>query len=174
MRELSELRVSDEVAMASAICYNLTKMSMPDSMDEKLVRLLGQDARQNSETLAKQLKLSAATVRRRLRRLIRSKLLRIVGVIDPAKFGSPLTAVITLDVAHDKLEAAMEVLAERPDIRWVSTTTGRFDVIALAQFRSTDALSDFVTKELSQLEGVRDSETFICLDVKKGRYVPLT
>ena len=147
---------------------------MVDKIDEQLVRLLARDGRQNSETLAKQLNLSSATVRRRLRKLLSSDLLRFVGVVDPTKFGLPLAAVITLDVAHDKLESAMEALANRPEIRWVSTTTGRFDIIALARFRSTDGLSHFLTKELAHLEGVRDSETFVCLDVKKGRYVPLT
>ncbi len=149
-------------------------MNMPDSIDEQLVRLLGQDARQNSETLAKQLKLSSATVRRRLRKLFRSDLLHIVGVIDPTKFGFPVAVVITLDVAHNKLESAMEALAKRPEVLWLSITTGRFDIIALAGFRSTNGLSEFVTKELAQLEGVRNSETFVCLDVKKGHYVPFT
>lgn len=149
-------------------------MSTSDSVDEQLVRLLGQNARQNSETLAKQLNLSAATVRRRLRKLIRSKLLHIVGVIDPSKFGFPLAVVIALDIAHDKVELAIKALAKRPEIEWISTTTGRFDIIAYARFPSTDGLSDFVTKELARMEGVKDSETFICLDVKKGRYVPLT
>ncbi len=147
---------------------------MPDSIDEQLVRLLGQDARQNSETLAKQLKLSSATVRRRLRKLIRDDLLHIVGVIDPTKFGFPVVVVITLNVSLNKLESAMEALAKQPEILWLSTTTGRFDVIALAGFRSTNRLAEFVTKELAQLEGVKDSETFVCLDVKKGHYVPFT
>ena len=149
-------------------------MNIIDSIDEQIARLLGQDARQNSETLAKQLNLSSATVRRRLRKLIHSGLLRIVGVVDPGKFGFPVAVVITLDVAHEKLESAMETLAKRPEIRWVSTTTGRFDIIVLARFRSNDRLAEFMTKELAQLEGVKDSETFICLDVKKGSYIPFT
>jgi Lrp/AsnC family transcriptional regulator, regulator for asnA, asnC and gidA len=160
--------------LPSKICYDLTKMSILDSIDEKLVRLLGRDARQNSETLAKQLNVSAATVRRTLRKLIRSGLLHIVGVVDPTHFGVKVDAVITIDVAHDKLESAMETLAKHPDIRWLSTTTGRFDIIALAQFRSNEGLSDFITKTLAQVQGVKDSETFICLNVRKGRYVPLT
>ncbi len=148
-------------------------MNTPDSTDERLVRLLGQDARQNSETLAKQLKLSSATVRRRLRKLTRDDLLHIVGVIDPTKFGFPVAVVITLDVAHNKLESAMEALAKRSEILWLSITTGRFDIIALAGFRSTNRLSEFMTKELAQLEGLKNSETFICLDIKKGRQIPL-
>ena len=147
---------------------------MPDSLDEQLVRLLGQDARQNSETLAKQLKKSSATIRRRLRRLLRNKLLRIVGVVNPADFGFPVAAVITLDVSHDKLASAMEGLASQPEIIWVSTTTGRFDIIAFGRFASTDSLSKFLTDQLSKMEGVRNSETFLCLDVKKGRFVVLS
>ena len=149
-------------------------MSILDSLDEQIVRLLGQDARQNSETLAKQLKLSAATVRRRLRKLIRSDLLRIVGVVEPARFGFPLLAVITLNLVHDKVELAMEELSKRPEVRFVSTITGQYDMIVIARFRSTDCLSEFVTKELAKLEGIRDSETFICLEVKKGPRTPLT
>ena len=158
------------VAISVIICYSLTRMDLPDSLDKQIVRLLGQDARQNSETLAKQLKLSSATVRRRLRKLLRSDALHIIGLVDPNRFGFPLAVMIALDVAHDKLESALEALAKRPEIRWVSTSTGRFDIIALARFPSTESLSEFVIKELTHMEGVRDSETFICLNVKKGRY----
>ncbi len=148
-------------------------MSIVDSVDEQIVRLLGRDARQNSETLAKQLNLSAATVRRRLRKLIRSDLLRIVGVIEPDKFGFPLMVVITLDVVHGKVELAMEELSKLPEVRFVSTITGRYDIIIIARFRSNKSLSDFVVKELAKMEGIRDSETLVCLEVKKGLRIPL-
>jgi Lrp/AsnC family transcriptional regulator for asnA, asnC and gidA len=148
-------------------------MSTPDSFDKQLISLMGQDARQSSEALAKKLNVSSATVRRRLRTLTRNDLLHIVGVADPANFGLPLAAVIALDVDHDRLDSAMDKLVNRPEIKWVSTTTGRFDIVAIARFPSTDSLSDFLTDELGKIEGVRDSETLVCLDVKKGRYTPL-
>ena len=67
----------------------------------------------------------------------------------------------------------MEMLANRREVRWVSSSTGRFDIIVLARFHSTDELSGFIQKDLAQVEGLRNSETFVCLHVKKGRYVPL-
>ena len=88
-------------------------MSIPDSMDEQLVRLLGQGARQNSEILAKQLNVSSATVRRKLRKLIQSGSLHIIGVVDPNGFGLPLAVVIALDVAHGKLKAGILTLFTR-------------------------------------------------------------
>ena len=112
-----------------------------------------QDARQNNEILAKKLNLSAATVRRKLRKLINSGLLKVIGVVDPTKFGFPLTVVIGLDVSHNKLESSMEALAQRPEITSVATTTGRFDIIAYGYFRSTAYLSEFMSKVLAELEG---------------------
>ena len=149
-------------------------MYKTDFVDEQLARLLGQNAGQNSETLAKQLNLSAATVRRRLKTLKRKDLLQVVGVVDPTKFGFPLAVMIALDVSHEKLGSAIQSLAKHPYINWVSTTTGRYDIIALARFRSTDDLSEFMLNELAGMEGLRDSETFVCLDIQKGRYRPLT
>ena len=149
-------------------------MYMPDSMDKQIVQLLGKDARQNSKTLAKKLNLSSATVRRRLRKLLKNELIHIIGVVDPAKFDLPLAALLALNVAADKLESAVETLDKHPQIRWVSITTGRFDIIALGRFASTDRLSEFMIKELPQMDGLKNIETFICLDVKRGRYIPLT
>ena len=146
---------------------------MLDSIDKQLIILMGQDARQSSETLAKKLNLSAATVRRRINRLIKNDLLRIVGIADPAEFGFSLGVVINLDVEQNKLESIMEWLINRTEIKWAATTTGQFDIIALGGFMSTQHLSDFLTKELPGLEGIKDTETLISLDVRKGRYTSL-
>ena len=144
---------------------------MTDSLDVKLIQLLEKDARQSSETLAKQLKVSSATIRRRIKKLIQSGVLRIVALVDPQKVGFPLMAIIAFDIAHEKLDSVIQMLADRPEVKYASTTTGRFDILTLAQFRSTEELSDFVQKELSNIEGLRDTETFVCLRVKKGRYI---
>ena len=146
-------------------------MVIIDGLDERLIHLLENDARQSSEVLAAQLNTSPATIRRRVRKLIQSKVLRIVAVVDSSKVGLPLTAVIALDVAHEKLDSVTQMLVSRPEVKWISTTTGRFDILVMARFPSTDELSVFVQKELAKIEGVRDSETFICLHIGKGRYI---
>ena len=146
-----------------------------DSLDRKLVGLLQEDAGRSSEVMAKQLKVSAATVRRRVRKLIKSRVIRISAIVDPGKVGLPLAVVIAIDVAHDKLDSAIRALTSRPEVIWVSATTGRYDIVALARFSSTDELSRFVQSEMAKVEGVRDSETFICLrmEMKRTHYSPL-
>ena len=144
-----------------------------DPIDKRLIQLLQQDGRQSSNVLAKHLGVSPATVRRRIKNLIQSGLLRIVALVDPDKAGVPFVSVIGLDVVHDKLDSAIKFLAARPEVSFVSATTGRFDIIAYAHFTSADDLSKFLREELPKVEGVKNSETFLCLHVEKGRYLQI-
>ena len=144
-----------------------------DSIDEQLVRLLGRDATQSNEELAKQLNISSATVRRRIKKLIQNGILRIVGIVNPGDFGLPQASVIAIAVTPDKLESTIEELNKRPEIRWVTTSTGRYDIIAGARFSSMDSLSDFKLKALSKMDGIKKIEMFIALKHTKGGHVTL-
>ena len=139
-----------------------------DLLDEHLIKLLAQDAQVSSEVLAKKLKVTPATVRRRLSELIKKKVVRILAAVDPNKVGLPLAAVIAYNVEHDKLDLAVNLLAHRPEVTWISTTTGRFDIISLVRVASTDELYEFINKVMSQIDGLKNSETFVCMHVEKG------
>jgi DNA-binding Lrp family transcriptional regulator len=144
-----------------------------DTTDEKIIRLLSKDTRQSSRKLAKQLKVSASTVRSRLRRLVKNDYLHFIIAIDPFKAGLPVIAQILLDVRQDKIQQTLEALVNFPEINYVSSTTGRFDVIIFGCFASHHDLAIFLQNQLGRMEGVRDSETLICLDIKKGQFVPI-
>ncbi|MFC1821753.1 Lrp/AsnC family transcriptional regulator [Thermodesulfobacteriota bacterium] len=140
-------------------------MEFPTDIDKKIVRMLLQNARQSSEEIAKQLDVTSATIRRRINRLIEDQALRIVALIDPEKFGFPLVAIIAFKVDRDKLDQTIQNLTQCPEIPWVTSTTGRYDVLTMAWFRSNSELSDFLKRVAEENEGIRDSETFICLDM---------
>jgi Lrp/AsnC family transcriptional regulator for asnA, asnC and gidA len=150
-------------------------MVKADLTDEKIVRILGQNGRKTGEQIAKELNISAATVRRRIKKLVENDMLRFVAVVNPADFGFPLPAVIALDVIPEKLDSILEELSNHPDVKWMATTIGRYDIIAGVRFRSLDYLTEFVRNTLNHIEGIRDSETFICLKgPKDGPLLPLT
>ena len=142
--------------------------SKVDSLDNKIISILAKDARQSSNLIAKQLDVSASTIRRRIQNLIDNKTIRIMGIADPVKVGYPVTAYIAFNMAMDKVDAALKTLAGWPEIRTVSTIAGRFDILAMARFHSNDDLSDFLTRQLPKIKGLKDSETFICLHMEKG------
>ncbi len=141
-----------------------------DLLDEELIKLLAQNGRESSEVLAKKCKVTPSTVRRRLNELIRKGMIRIIAVVDAKKVGYPLAAVIAYDVEHDKLDSAMKLLSHMHEVTWISTTAGRFDIISITRFDSTDGLNTFINKVMPKIEGLRDSEAFVCLHEGKGSY----
>lgn len=138
-----------------------------DSLDRKLINLLARDARQSNEQLAKQLAVNASTVSRKIKRLIQDGVIELIALPNPEKIGLPLRAIIAFDVTHDKATDFLKALASCPEIISLYSTAGRYDVIAIAWFADTEELYDFIQRKVSKLEGLRDTETFICLHVEK-------
>jgi Lrp/AsnC family transcriptional regulator for asnA, asnC and gidA len=143
---------------------------MKNTLDEQLIRILQNNGRQSSNVIAKQLGVSSATIRRRIKKLVDSGLLYITARVDPDKAGFPFRVVIALDVVHQKVESTLQYLASLPEVTWAATTTGRFDIILRANFPSSDDYSEFVRDVMAKLDGLRDSETFVCLHIEKGFY----
>ncbi len=150
------------------VCYYVNIIIMTiDLLDEQLFNLLMEDARKSSDVLAKQLNVSSSTIRRRMKRLVEQEIIHIIALPDPSKIGLSLEAVVALDIVQENVNAVIEVLRKHPKVRWVSATSGRFDVMAYVWFASTDELYDFMGSEIGSLEGLKNSETFICLHVAK-------
>ncbi len=137
-----------------------------DSLDEKLIRLLQQDAHRSSEVLAKQLDVSPATVRRRVSKLVQKGVVRIAAIPDSEKVGLHLAVIIALKVDYDGLKKVMSALPANREVSWACTTTGRFDILAMARFHATEELTRFLQSELTKIDGIRDSETFVCLGTR--------
>jgi Lrp/AsnC family transcriptional regulator for asnA, asnC and gidA len=142
----------------------------PDALDIKIAKIVGRDARQSSEEIAKRLNVNSATIRRRLTNLIDKGFLHIVGVVDPVDFGLPIAAIFSLKVDNDKFESVLHLLLDHPAIRWAAMTTGRFDITAIGRFPSIPDLNEFITKQLGHVEGLRNTETSICLNIEKKPY----
>ena len=142
-------------------------MKSIDHIDEQLMQLLEGDARQTSETLARQLNVSSATIRRRLKRLIDSNVLHIVAYRDPVKSGLPVAAVVGFRIDHALADSAMRAICSHPAVVLACSTTGRFDAFALTRFSSNEEFSSFLRSDVTKIAGVRGSETFVCLHIEK-------
>jgi len=148
-----------------------SEVNIIDLIDKQIVQLLEKNARQSSKVLAKKLNISPATVRRRIGNLIKANVIRFIAVVDPKRGGFPFAALLSLDVELENLDAAIQALDKRPEIRWLCTSTGRANVVALAQFASPDELADFTRNEVSKIEGIKRLETSIILKREKTHYV---
>jgi len=153
--------------------FKLGDMLSLDKLNEQIIELLGRDARQSSKRIAKKLNISPSTARRRINSLHQRGVLHTVSLVEPSRAGFPLVALIGFEVAHDRVKSIMEVLIKQNEVKWVANTTGRYNIMILARFHSTEEVSQFMQEGPAGMEGVKDTEMFICLHVRKGRYMPL-
>ena len=141
-----------------------------DELDTKIIAMLQEDGRASNAGIARRAGVSEGTVRRRLKRLIQDEYIRVVALLDPGKMGYASEALIGVQVDPDKVEQVSDDLSALDEINWVSITTGAYDIFAWATLDSSEALGIFLRTKVGTIQGVRRSETFVNLMVKKRWY----
>ena len=141
-----------------------------DDLDSKIITSLQMDGRATNARLAREIGVSEGTIRRRIRRLVQEEFIQMIVVIDPTKFGYSSEALIGIQVDPDKLDQIADEIAKLEEISWVAITTGAYDVFAWSTLRSAEELGVFLTTKLGMIPGIRRTETFVNLSVKKRGY----
>ena len=142
-------------------------ISIMDELDHRLIAELAQEARRSSAELARKLNVSETTIRRRIQHLEESGVIAFSAILNPAKLGYTIIAIIALEVDLGRIDEISESLASCPNVRYVSLCTGNHDIFIGTWFKSSSELTQFVKDYLARVPGIRKSETFIILDVKK-------
>ena len=141
--------------------------------DELLLRAIGDNSRMSAEKIARKLNVTPTTIRRRLKTATRKGLMRTVAVVDPAKAGLDVLAVLGFNVSRENLQSVISSLETQSEIKWLATVTGGFDIIARTAFHSVEELSTFLRETPSDIKGIDNIESFISLDTPKGRFISL-
>jgi Lrp/AsnC family transcriptional regulator for asnA, asnC and gidA len=141
-----------------------------DDLDIKIISMLQDDARASNAGIARHVSVSEGTVRRRLKRIIQEGFIRVTAALDPAKMGYASEALIGVQADPDKTDQVAEDLARLDEVDWVTITTGAYDVFAWAALQSVEALGIFLRTKVGTIPGVRRTETFVNLSVKKRGY----
>ena len=141
-----------------------------DELDTKIIAMLQEDGRASNAGIARRVGVSEGTVRRRLKRLIQEEYIRVLALLDPGKMGYASEALIGVQVDPDKVDRVSTDLSQLDEINWVSITTGAYDIFAWATLHSSEALGIFLRTKVGTIPGVRRTETFVNLMVKKRWY----
>lgn len=144
-----------------------------DALDWAIVAQLSENARLSTRKIASKLPLSEATVRRRLKRLLDAGVVSLRALVDPASLGLNIEAVVGLSVRMDRVSKVVESLRAAENVVYASVVSGRFDVVVVTVFASVDDLLTFMETEVGPLEGVKGTETLVCLRVEKGKHIYL-
>ena len=138
-----------------------------DELDQRLVRLLRQDARLPAATLAARLGTSRGTVQNRIDRMRADGVLlgftvRMRGDLEEGG----VRAICALEVRSADTGAVIAALRRMPELGRIYATNGRWDLVAHINADSLAAL-DRCLQAIRSLRAIGQSETSILLSEVK-------
>lgn len=125
-----------------------------DPVDLELVQLLSEDGRRSFADLAARLGISESLARRRVHSMCASGCMSFATFVAPELLGYDVELMCWLRVDLFRLDEIASALATRPEVRYLSATSGYSDLICEIILRSQDELYDFSTKTLAALRGI--------------------
>ena len=141
-----------------------------DALDNEIIRLLTDDGRMPIGEMAKKLKVTAPTIRNRIKELEKNDIFKVSGLIDPSQHRKMITALVAMSVRSEgKLNQILDKIAKLPNVSWVGVVTGRYDIIAEVMcVEGKDELYRFTTETILKMGNIVRSETFIIMKSKNN------
>jgi DNA-binding Lrp family transcriptional regulator len=138
-----------------------------DELDVKILSLLGEDARMSCREVAEKLGVASGTVYNRVRRMTEDGVIRgYIPLLDYAKLGYGLAALVMIQVEGQHLVEVENVIAKSAEVMAVYDVTGEFDVAILARFKSQASMNKFI-KDTLKIPYIRRTVTNIILNAVK-------
>ena len=138
-----------------------------DELDRKIMALLQADGRTSNARISRHVGVSEGTIRRRLKHLLEEGIIHVVAIPEPERLGFATEALIGVQVEPDKIDSVAEGLGALPEAQWVAVTTGAYDIFTWVIVRSAEELGSFLRAKVGPISGVRRTETFVSLTLKK-------
>ncbi len=138
-----------------------------DDLDIRILRELLSNSKRSYHKLASILDVSPTTVLKRIRMLESSGLIRCYSaILDHKMLGYNITAIIEISAKNGKIVEMEESLADDRSICAIYDTTGLYDAIIIAKFKSIEELDRFI-KGLNKVDGIDKTNTHIALNIVK-------
>lgn len=140
-----------------------------NSIDEKLLALLRENARASTSWLARTLGLSRSTVQGRIQRLEQGGVIKGYTVIYGDEYESQKISAHVLIKLDQKLTTrTIKALHAMPELKSLYAISGDYDLIAVVQGDSTESLSHILDR-LVNLEGIERTNSSVILETKFAR-----
>jgi Lrp/AsnC family transcriptional regulator for asnA, asnC and gidA len=140
-----------------------------DEVSKAIVEQLQEDGRRPYASIGKAVGLSEAAVRQRVQRLQDAGIMQIVAVTDPLQVGFSRAAMVGVHV-EGNVEAVADSLAAMPEVDYLVVCAGSFDILAEIVAEDDDHLLELISRRIRAIDGVRSTETFVYLKLRKQIY----
>jgi Lrp/AsnC family transcriptional regulator for asnA, asnC and gidA len=138
-----------------------------DEIDLRIIAALREDGRIPFARIAAQLGVSPGMVRQRVQRLTRDGVIRVRAVTNPFLMGYPVVALVGVKADGHRVREIAHQIAAFEEVIYLVLATGTYDLLVEVICRDNAHLLQFLTDRLYGVEGVRDTETFLYLEIVK-------
>lgn len=154
--------------MTQYVASSTTNGFTMDDTSKAIIEQLQQDGRRSYAAIGKAVGLSEAAVRQRVQKLVDSKVMQVVAVTDPLQLGFKRQALLGIRSTGDIIATA-DRIAALPEVDYCVVVAGPSDIIAEVICANDEDLLRIIT-EIRSVEGVRETETFMYLSLRKQEY----
>ena len=139
-----------------------------DPVNRRIIEILQREGRCPFTVIARELGLSEAAVRSRVRRLTEAGVLDVVAVTNPLMLGFEVMALVGVQ-ANSDIQAVARVVSDWPETSYIVITSGSYDLLVEVVCEHNRHLLETVQR-LREIDGVKSTETFMYLDMVKMTY----
>lgn len=140
-----------------------------DDLDKGIIKYLSKDGRMSFTEIASNLDVTEKTVRTRYKNLLEQELLVVVGVLNPVAIGIKAGAIIQLKVQLPLVDQVIEDLKKLKEIRFITSTSGKYQLIIQVNVPTQDDLSACF-KKIQTINGIVEMNSTIQLEVYKNTF----
>jgi len=141
-----------------------------DDVDRQIIQELQEDGRAAFSQIAERLNVSPGMIRQRYSRLNELGYLKVVAITNPLRMGLTTMSMIGIRVEGDKMLQVADKVAQFEEVVYIVIVSGRYDILAEVFCHDHAELLNFLTKKLSRVDGVRETESFMHLKIIKETY----
>jgi DNA-binding Lrp family transcriptional regulator len=138
-----------------------------DELDIRILQELLINSKRSYHQLSNILGVSPTTILKRIKSLESSDLIKSYSVmLDHKILGYNITAIIEVSSRDGKILEIEDDIAKNRSVCAIYDTTGIYDTIVIAKFKSIEELDMFI-KYLNKIEGIDKTNTHIALNIVK-------
>jgi len=134
-----------------------------DEIDKQILNRLQDDARISFKEIAKEAKVSEATVFVRVKKLQKSGVIKsFKAIVDPRMVGKETVAFVMLKANPNVYSKVLRLLMKMDEIYEIYDVTGAYYTILKIRTKSTEELAQIIDK-IGLIEGIVGTETVLVL-----------
>ncbi|HMX18800.1 MAG TPA: Lrp/AsnC family transcriptional regulator [Anaerolineales bacterium] len=141
-----------------------------DNIDQYIIDAMRKDGREAFAQIAEKLNVSPGMIRQRYNRLVELGYLKVVAVTNPLMMGIRTMALIGIHTDGHKMLQVAEEISKIDEVVYLVVVSGRYDIVCEVFCRDHEDLLKFLTEKLAQVDGIRETESFIHLKIMKEIY----